>query len=557
MRVLGISPFHDSSIAIVNDGEIEYFCKEERLTRKKRDRLPELAFEQAFKNRKGEIDIIVLSSPFFDDPWNHYFLKYIKKRFPSIPVIRMCEQHHLTHASLAFYNSGFDKALCMVIDRFGSNFNKRNGDYFEGVREGESIFIAEYPNKFNPIYKSYTQSHMGFNKDVLPLELMNEWGYQNKNNPTELLCESTVNITMVYEAATTRINQDILENGKTMGLAAYGEDREYPKFFNDKIANAHMFAHLNDDNGSVVFKKHYFDGVHEVTDLNYKPLADFAYQVQKQTQEQVLKIIKEKVEQTGIKKVCLTGGYGLNVVTNGYLTKNLPDVEFYFEPLADDTGNSIGAAMYVCRNETEDTTIKPLKHTFFNHKKHKLNIRGARKTTTKEVAELLSKGQIVAVYNGLAEGGPRALGNRSILFDPRRKDAKEIVNTVKKREWYRPFACSVLEEKAKEYFDMYHLEKSPFMTISFPIRENKKDIIPGVIHVDGSCRIQTVNENIPHYFNLLNEFNNITGVPLLLNTSFNMAGEALIETPEEAINTFEKTDLDCLWFPETDEILTK
>ena len=557
MRVLGISPFHDSSVSIVNDGEIEYFCKEERLTRKKRDKSPELAIEQAFRNRKGDIDIIVISSPTSDDGYNHFLVRYFNKRFPKIPVVRMCEKHHLTHASLAFYNSGFEKSLCVVIDRFGSNFNRRDGNYYEGVRESESVFVCEYPNKFTPIYKSYAQSHMGFYKDVAPLELMNSWGYQNKNNAVELLCESTVNITMIYEAATTMINENILENGKTMGLAAYGEDKDYPEFFNDKIPNTHLFAHLNDDNVSTVYKKHYFDSVQKVEKNNYKVQADFAYQVQKQTQEQVLKIVKEKVEQTGIKKVCLTGGYGLNVVTNGYLVKNLPDVEFYFEPLADDSGNSIGAAMYICRNETEDKTIRPLKHTFFNHKKHKLNVKGVEKTTTKEVAKLLSKGKIVAVYNGQAEGGPRALGNRSILFDPRRKDAKEIVNIVKKREWYRPFACSVLEENAKEYFDMYHLEKSPFMTISFPVKDDKKDVIPGVIHVDGSCRIQTVNNDIPHYYQLLKDFKEITNIPLLLNTSFNVAGEALIETPEEAINTFYETDIDALWFPENGEILLK
>ena len=171
--------------------------------------------------------------------------------------------------------------------------------------------------------------------------------------------------------------------------------------------------------------------------------------------------------------------------------------------------------------------------------------------------QLIDNEQIVAIFQNHSEWGPRALGNRSILFDARNPDAKDIINSIKGREWYRPVACSVLKEAAKDYFEMYNLEESPYMTISFPIRKEKKQIIPGVIHVDNSCRIQTVDIEIEHFYKLLKEFEKITGVPILLNTSFNVAGNPLIETVNDAIDTFKKTDIDILWFPEKEIILTK
>jgi carbamoyltransferase len=149
---------------------------------------------------------------------------------------------------------------------------------------------------------------------------------------------------------------------------------------------------------------------------------------------------------------------------------------------------------------------------------------------------------------------PRALGNRSILFDPRNKDAKKIINKVKRREWYRPFAVSILESFFTSYFVTHKLKKAPFMTLSFQVKNNK---IPGVVHVDNSCRVQTVSKEDGYFFDLLKEFNLITKIPALLNTSFNLAGEPLIETPKQAINCFYKSGIDILWFPEIKKGLIK
>jgi len=545
MRILGISPMHDSSVAIIHNGQVEYFSKEERLTRKKRDMRPYLSFDNALKYSKGKIDYVVISSPNKNENLNKELELYIKKKL-DVKIIRLCDHHHLSHASLAFYNSGFDKSLAVVIDRNGSKFDR--------LRESESVFISQYPHHFEPIYKSYWLEKIGMFEDNLNYEKVKEI---TKDWPDcEVVADSTMNITKVYESATTLIGQGALENGKTMGLAAYGKDKPFKSLFVNDIPNTNLFVSRIDFNRQVVLKDYLQKQIDDVPKVNYEFYADYAFQVQKQTQQQVLKLVKKYVEKTGIKKVCLTGGYGLNVVTNEYLVKNLPDVEFYFEPLADDSGNSIGAAMFVYRSETKDKKKYPLKHTFFNHNKKNFDVEGVN-VTTKEIANYLSQSKIVAVYNGQAEAGPRALGNRSILFDPRNPNAKDIVNKVKKREWYRPFAGSVLKEDIKNYFETHHIESSPFMTISFQVKEDKKNIIPGVIHMDNSCRIQSVDTDIPHFYDLLKEFKNITNESVLLNTSFNMAGEALVESLDDAINTFNKTKIDILWFPELGKMIKK
>jgi carbamoyltransferase len=552
MRILSVSPFHDSSVVIINDGKIEYFCKEERLTRSKRDWLPIKSLIEAFSRAEGQIDLVVICSPTGDDEHNKY-LEHVIKKYTDAKVIRFCEHHHLAHASLAFYDSGFDKALVVVIDRAGAKFNN-------SIREGESIFIAEYPNKFTPVYKSYWAFNTGSDYDFDNAELISEI---TKAWPQcEVQCSGTLNTAKVYESATTLIGQHPLENGKTMGLAAYGVDRPFKSLFGaDNNPIGSLFSHYKDfDYAYPCFlKDHLTKNLPKgkiVPPDDYQFYADYAYQVQKQTQESLLKLIKRKVEETGIDKVCITGGYGLNVVANEYFVKSLPNVEFFFEPISDDTGNSIGSALYVYRNETRDMSVRPLSNLFFNHVPHEYQLDGISANEA-DIATLLSQGKIVAVYNGQAEAGPRALGNRSILFDPRNTESKRIINKVKNREWYRPFAGSVLKNDVQEYFETHGLTKSPFMTVSFQVTEQKKNIIPGIVHVDGSCRIQTVDELIPHFYNLLTEFKKITGVSVLLNTSFNLAGEALVETPEDAIETFNRSNIDVLWFPEKGKMLVK
>jgi carbamoyltransferase len=178
-------------------------------------------------------------------------------------------------------------------------------------------------------------------------------------------------------------------------------------------------------------------------------------------------------------------------------------------------------------------------------------------TSIKEISTLLNQDKSIAIYRGLAEAGQRSLGNRSIFFNVLNLNAKDIVNQIKKREWYRPFACVVLEEDASIYFDMGRIKSSPFMTICFPIRQEYVKILSGITHVDNTCRIQTVSKQNGYLYQLLQEFKKLSGHGILLNTSFNLAGEPLVETPTDALNTLNNSSLDYLWFEETQQLLSR
>ena len=181
-----------------------------------------------------------------------------------------------------------------------------------------------------------------------------------------------------------------------------------------------------------------------------------------------------------------------------------------------------------------------------------------RDTNYNEIAHYLVARKTVAIFQGRSEAGPRALGNRSILYDPRDPNGKDIVNKIKKRESFRPFAASVLLAAASSWFDMAGMYESPHMMYAVDSLPEVRDLIPAVLHVDHTCRIQTVTskQNL-HYFNLITAFNNITEVPMLFNTSFNLAGDPLVETPRDAIDTFMKCELDYLYFPEVQKVISK
>jgi carbamoyltransferase len=545
MKIIGISAEHDSSTCILNNGDVEYFVKEERLSGIKRDRFPILGISNAPKDKK-EISLAYSSPSFNQFHFENYIDRIVKKYHNVNFSADYSNEHHLIHANLAFYDSGFSESLVFVIDRMGS-------EVFGSAREAESVYVASYPNSFVPIYKNFWMMNTMAPRFIKTVA--------DQNLDCDYECRSMYGIVKTYESATSLINQHALENGKIMGLSAYGDKtiNFHDLFINKTIPNDYYFSHDNiaGFEDAVISKDLHKISTHNLTYDNHKAYADYAWQVQKQTQEAVAALISKYTQKTGIKNVCITGGYGLNVVANHYYITQFPEINFFFEPLADDSGNSLGAAMKMYRDITLDKTIKPLKHTFVNGKKHDLNNRLGKDVEIKDIALLISNGKSVAVYNGLAESGPRSLGNRSILFDPRDIDAKNKVNKIKKREWYRPFAGMVLEKDADKYFNMGKIKQSEFMTISFPVREYAKNIIPGIIHVDDTCRIQTVNETNIIIYNLLEEFKKITGIGVILNTSFNLAGKPLVETPENAFETLKNSELDYIWFPEISKIVSK
>jgi len=547
MRILGISPLHDSSVAVINNGKLERFYKEERLSRIKRDGPPILALQKIFEEYKDiTIDHACISAPSAGDPSVAYIVTQLKKIL-KCPVTDYSDYHHICHANLAFNNSYFNEALVFVIDRNGSIVN-------DVMREAETVFRASVDYGITTIHKNFWVNDKGSQADQFRLETLRQLNSQNFSYNAE----STMSIVKVYESATTLIGEKPLENGKTMGLASYGKDQFAENFFINGRPNDNLFVHGNFifDNLPTTLYKNFLDcRTDRVTEENHIFYADYAFQVQKQTQEVVLQFVKEWVEKTGINKVCMSGGYALNVVANNYLILNLPEVEFYFEPLADDSGNSIGCALSLYKYLTKNEEKFPIADTFYHGTDPDLSTIVGETCTTEDVALALKNFKTVAVFTGKAEAGPRALGNRSILYNPQDPDSKAKVNLIKRREWYRPFAAMVLEENFSEYFETVGLTKSESMTVSFNTKLPQD--IPGVVHVDNSCRVQTVSDNLPHMHNLLIEFKKQTGIPVLLNTSFNLAGEALVETVDDAIKTFEETHLDILWFPSINKWIKK
>jgi carbamoyltransferase len=546
MKILGISVAHDSSACLYEDGKIVKFYKEERLTGKKRDNNP-IRSIKTILDGVDNIDVVAYCAPEHNLEATEQYAGIIRKLTNVNDVIDFSENHHLQHASLAFYNSGFEEAAVIIIDRNGSI-------YFNGARESETIFHASYPHSFKEIYKNLWV----FNNEAH----VNAAEYRKNHPETEINVNSMYGIVKVYESATSLIKQPVLENGKTMGLSAYGcNDSKLPDLFvNDtNIPNDFYFGHEFNDNEN--YESVYLNLTHlknkSFTKNNVSIYADYALHVQQQTQKAVCYLIQKAINNTGCTNIVISGGYGLNVVANSHYVDKFPHAKFYFEPLADDSGNSIGGAMLAYRILTKDTTVRKIQHTFYHGQPYDLsNISGDTANVDDIVNKLLDK-KSVAVYKGLAESGPRALGNRSILFDPRVPNAIEIVNKIKNREWYRPFACMILKSDIDLYFNMMGIEENKFMTMSFVATELGKKTIPGVLHVDNTCRIQTIDDSDGVIYDLLVSFKQATGVGALLNTSFNLAGKPLVETPEDAVFTLNSSSLDVVWFPEINRIIKK
>lgn len=543
MRILGICPSHDSSVCVINDGEIEFFAKEERLSGVKRDMHAKMCLDLVHEiYGSNSIDYATYSWQQFED--GHRFLmieKIVRSKFgltlkePRPFSKNNHFQHHLNHAAIAFYNSGFEEALTFVIDRNGTEMFV---DFQTQYREAESVFHCSYPNNFVTLQKNFWTSR---EFDPVPQEVSDYIQHLD----TECDINHRFSIVKAYEAATTMINQDALENGKTMGLSSYGENIDYEPLFDKNFRPIDsMFEEIlfekNPGMPTSCFKGCESEITLNVTKDNYQKYANWAKQVQVETQRAALGLIRKHVEKTGIKNVCISGGYGLNIVANAFYIKNLPGVNFYFEPLSDDTGNSMGCAMNLYRQLTNDKKIYTPENNFYHYYKETdleiENYHSVKTVGVGELSDILINQKIISVFQGTPESGPRALGHRSILFDPRNKNGKDIINTLKKREWYRPFAGIILEEHFDTYFDSMNLKRSEYMTINFDCKDGVKNYIPTIVHVDNTCRIQTVGKDNSFLYELLSCFYEKTGCPILLNTSFNLAGRPLIQTKKQALD---------------------
>jgi carbamoyltransferase len=452
------------------------------------------------------------------------------------------------HAACGFYNSGFETAACVIADGAGSFL--QIGDIQDTCYEFETIFNASYPGDFDTVYK-----HVGTKQSI------------GMSEPEDnIFVTEYPGHTKMYEAVTQYCGFPAIEAGKLMGLAPYGSPNEdLPSFFNGEWGNRNLIiptypnaALLNVARYDILKEdvKNHVNG--EYTDVQ----KDLAYKIQEQTSDRMVQLIKKAHELTGEKNIVICGGYGLNCVANYKYWKEFPDLNIYCEPISHDGGTSIGGAKYTYNklNETE----KPSKQESvyygpqYDPTGYMADLEGLEVTDTSydDVAKLIREGTIVTIYQGRSEGGPRALGNRSILFDPTIKDGKDHVNAVKHREWFRPFACSIKKEAVHDWFDLAGRDETPHMMYAVKCHDGVEEKIPSVIHVDNTCRIQTVTpEQNEHYYNLIDAFDKIAGVPILFNTSFNLGGDPLVETIEDAVNTLNKSDIEWMYLPEIQKLV--
>ena len=552
MNVLGVSCFyHDSAAALLRDGKIVAACQEERLSRKKHDSsFPERAVRYVLKEagiEPQDLDAV----GFYDKPLMKFermlstYVATFPRSFPSfrkaMPVwmkeklwvpslIRtkltpyqgpiLFAEHHMSHAASCFLVSPFDEAAILTVDGVGEWATASFG-----VGKGSDITLFKeirFPHSLGLLYSAFTY-YLGF-----------------KVNSAEY---------------------------KVMGLAPYGKPTHYDRIMKEMVQ-------LNED-GSFKLNMDYFSYDYGLTMTNgrfneffggppRKPETwmterefDIAASVQKVCEEVVLRMVRYIHKETGLKKLCMAGGVALNCVANGRVIRETPMKDLFVQPAAGDAGGAVGVAHYIYNTINKKPRAEGWTHAYLGPEykdpeiSEYLKARGAKsellseKDLVSRTAQKLSEGNVIGWYQGRMEFGPRALGGRSILADPRDPKMRDTLNMkIKFREGFRPFAPSVLADRASEWFDIEC--DSPYMLLVAQVREGKREI-PSVTHVDNSARLQTVTrESSPLYYDLIQEFGRLTGVPVIINTSFNVRGEPIVCTPHDAYLCFMRTNMDYL-----------
>lgn len=562
MKILGVNFNSHCSACLIIDGELIYFNQEERLSRQKNDSgFPYLCLEE-IKKIENNIDLLLVTGYNYNINNGFYLLNFLNKSgFNVKEWYGYYKSHHLVHAAKAVNDSGFDDALVFVQDGKGSSYMLSNG--YESV-ETTSIYDYSKDKGFSCVYKNlfshyHTVNNLEIEKDLFPI-LDQEYEKLHSFETNSIYENTKFNITNYFDLGflytlTGQCCGFTDEGGKLMGLQSYGvEDIELPNvLLDDHKINIDFFTldQSNVYNNKFNYKKYpYLE-----TEQKKK---NFTYKVQKSFEEKQHNLILKYLKETGKKNLVMSGGTALNVVGNGKLLPKLnTDINIFVEPVCGDEGNSIG----VCNLYLLEKNIKTSFNIYdcgidpeYNYELFE----GEREidANDKDVAKIIASGYIVSYFHGKGEAGPRALGNRSLLFDPTIANGKEIVNLVKGRENFRPFACSILEEYAKDWFDFKKIELSPYMMFALECKKGVEKIIPSVIHVDGSCRVQTVNiEQNKNYYNLINEFYKIKNVPILFNTSFNLAGDPIVHTVQDALESIRNSNIEYLYLPDIKKLI--
>jgi len=547
MITLGInySQMHDSSACIVRDGDLLFAVAEERISRLKHDaRFPKLAIQACLDFAKvsaAQLDEICFGWQAAGPVYRHDLKLYASGRWPvnylnvlnsSRYFLSMWHQesgaanfrrtfgpgkarmrfvdHHLAHALSAYAYSGFDDSAVVVMDGRGAweattIWHGRNGRI-------DPVLTINYPDSIGLFYSEFT-AFLGFVRNS------DEW--------------------------------------KVMGLAPYGQPGiDLSKFI---------------DLGSTLPRVHSRELVTGAPFANVIPLLgpqrvpesdisdhhkNIAFAVQEACEHAMMAVVRLALKKTGSRNLCLAGGVALNSKANGKIAASGLVDKFFVQPAASDDGVALGAALAPCLDSNGKLPSKAMRHGYWGPSfddgaiESALNTYKIKHTKVSDAAataaQLLSSGKILGWFQGRMEFGPRALGARSILADPRDPEMNaKVNNAVKFREWWRPFAPSFKKEAAPEYLESAY--DSPFMILTAQVRPEKRSVIPSVTHVDGSARPQTVEREInPLYYRLIDEFGKITGVSVIMNTSFNLRGEAIVHTPTDAIRTFFSSGMDAL-----------
>lgn len=533
---------HDFAACLVAGGDIVSGIEEERIRRRKYSVGVNSLFNQSWRYcleahdvRLSDVDAIVADDTLLPPA---YF--YFRKR---ITLIR----HHMAHAASTFYPSPFQRAAILVADGAGSLIADKGVETLT-TAIGDGTRITELAKVYGTNWST----------DGLSQFRVYQAGDSDHSLGFMYKAVSKAVGFVLYEDKHWYLSED----GKTMGLAPYGTDRychEFRKFVT-LLADGRYELHLK-NGGLLDFIEHALDGFEG--EERFARGADLAYAAQDLLEEVLLHVARQLHTDTGLTELCLAGGVALNCVANGRLLRETPFENVFVQPAAGDGGCAVGNAYYGYhvlgeqpRDRGPSSVQRPQRHAYLGRPYRDAEVLSALEAsglTYRKVeqparlgAELLSRSFLLGWFTGGSEFGPRALGHRSILADPRRAEMKDILNAkVKHREGFRPFAPAVLAEYASSYFDL-EIE-SPYMLIVAPVRAEKQSVVPAIVHVDGTARVQTVTRaDNGGYRELIEWFHRLTNVPVVLNTSFNDRGEPIVETPTQALDFFGASKLDYL-----------
>jgi carbamoyltransferase len=564
--ILGINAYdHDVSACLLRNGAIAYAISKERITRQKHDTGYFQEVMDYCLKAEGisldDVDLVVRNCyvlpledletrllyedipEFMDAEERALARKSSLFRSSSDKVLTV--SHHLAHAYSAFAACPFDDGVIMVVDGVG---NYASDIHEEGqltanvnplARESESYYRFS-GSELQPLRKVWLEPVRGF--------LSDEFYFMP-------------GLGALYSRVSSYIFGDWNKCGEVMGLAPYGRPDHGQSLV--KLEQ----GHLDVPQWTAEFDKPWFPEVHRDWDRSpfMRHWEDLAWRVQNDTENVLLDRAIWLRETTGAKNLCIAGGVGLNCVANGRILREAGFDNVWVQPAAGDDGIAIGCAYYghLAIQKKPRCFVMDNAYLGIGYPEQAVRkaldkwlVRAETKATTSgnicaDTARLLAEGNVFGWFQGRSEFGPRALGNRSILADPRTPGMKDKLNTrVKHRQAFRPFAPVVLAERVGEVFEGE--AESPFMLLAQRVRQEWAHKIPAVVHVDGTARVQTVRERQnPHLYRLLREFDAITGVPVLLNTSFNVKGEPIVETPRDALECFLTTGIDYLVLHDT------